>query len=50
MQSQLIEGKIDRIKWIPQKDSSVLQIWEISTDKGETWQEIFWGRYIKNEG
>lgn len=49
MQSQLIEGKIDRIKWIPEEDGSVLQIWEISTDKGETWQEIFWGRYIKNE-
>jgi len=48
MQSEVIEGKIDRIKWIPQQDGSVLQIWEISTDKGETWEEAFWGKYIKN--
>jgi len=48
MQSELINEKIDRIKWVPQEDGSVLQIWEISTDHGKTWQEAFWGKYIKN--
>ncbi len=48
MQSEPLNGKIDRISWVPQEDNSVLQIWEISTDNGKTWKEAFWGKYIKN--
>ncbi|WKK77913.2 hypothetical protein QYS49_13035 [Marivirga salinae] len=48
MQSEPLNGKIDRITWIPQEDGSVLQIWEISTDNGKTWKEAFWGRYVRN--
>lgn len=48
MQSEPLNGKIDKISWIPQEDNSVLQIWEISTDNGKTWKEAFWGRYVNN--
>lgn len=48
MQSQPLNNKIDKIKWILQEDKSVFQIWEISTDNGQTWKEAFWGRYVKN--
>lgn len=47
MQSEPLNGKIDRIIWEPQEDESVLQIWQISTDNGKTWQEVFWGKYVK---
>ncbi|WKV12478.1 hypothetical protein [Marivirga harenae] len=48
MQSEELNGKIDQIKWVPQKDGSVFQIWEISTDQGKSWSEAFWGKYVKN--
>ncbi|WP_375581052.1 hypothetical protein ABWH96_08625 [Marivirga tractuosa] len=49
MQSEPLNGKIDKISWVPQEDESVLQIWEISTDDGETWKEAFWGKYVRND-
>ncbi|WP_148230044.1 ligand-binding sensor domain-containing protein [Marivirga tractuosa] len=49
MQSEIVNGKIDRIKWIHQEDGSVHQIWEISTDDGKTWKEAFWGKYVRSE-
>lgn len=37
--------QIDRITWTPNKDGTVRQLWETSTDKGETWKTIFDGLY-----
>lgn len=48
MQSESLNGKVDRISWVPQEDNSVLQIWEISLDEGKTWKEAFWGKYVRN--
>lgn len=36
---------LDRISWTPQADGSVRQVWETSTDEGETWKTIFDGNY-----
>jgi hypothetical protein len=38
---------LNRITWTPQGDGSVRQFWEISTDKGQTWQVSFDGVYRK---
>lgn len=37
--------QIDRITWTPNEDGTVRQLWEVSTDKGKTWQVIFDGMY-----
>lgn len=37
--------QIDRITWTPNDDGTVRQLWEVSTDKGKTWQVVFDGRY-----
>lgn len=37
--------QIDRITWTPNRDGSVRQLWESSTDKGKTWTVAFDGRY-----
>lgn len=36
---------IDRIKWMPQDDGRVRQVWEVSRDSGATWQVVFDGMY-----
>lgn len=36
-----------RISWIPQDDGSVHQVWDQSTDNGNTWQTGFHGIYRK---
>lgn len=36
---------INRVTWTPQKDGSVRQHWQRSTDQGETWSDIFDGTY-----
>src|SRR5690606_19420254 len=33
--------QIDRITWAPNADGTVRQLWEVSTDKGKTWQVVF---------
>lgn len=35
----------DRITWTPHPDGSVRQHWELSSDKGETWETLFDGTY-----
>ena len=37
----------DRITWTPREDGSVRQVWEQSTDGGQTWTVAFDGRYVK---
>ena len=42
------EGEqLNRITWIPQKDGTVHQIWDISKDNGKTWKTGFYGVYKK---
>jgi hypothetical protein len=41
------EWQIDRITWTPNKDGSVRQHWEASTDDGKTWTTAFDGLYKK---
>ena len=43
----LPDGKTlrNRISWIPQDDGSVHQVWDQSTDGGETWKTGFLGIY-----
>ena len=36
---------LDRITWTPEDDGTVRQVWEVSTDAGESWSVIFDGRY-----
>ena len=38
---------INRITWTPNKDGSVRQHWETSSDKGQTWATAFDGLYKK---
>lgn len=38
---------LNRISWTPNKDGSVRQHWEISSDKGKTWSTTFDGIYTK---
>lgn len=35
----------DRIRWTPQKDGAVEQVWEISGDGGTSWSPVFAGLY-----
>lgn len=39
--------QIDRITWTPNKDGSVRQHWEVTTDDGKTWTTAFDGLYKK---
>lgn len=39
----------NRITWAEQKDGSVQQIWEQSSDNGESWNKIFDGLYKKKK-
>lgn len=36
---------LDRITWTPLPDGRVRQLWEMSSDGGETWEEAFVGLY-----
>ena len=38
---------LERITWTPQADDSVRQLWEQSTDGGQTWSVAFDGHYAK---
>ena len=40
----------DRITWTPNADGSVRQLWESSSDGGQTWSVAFDGLYVKAEG
>ncbi|HVU23985.1 MAG TPA: hypothetical protein VHE13_07655 [Opitutus sp.] len=39
----------ERITWTPNADGSVEQLWEQSTDGGQTWRVIFDGRYTRTQ-
>jgi hypothetical protein len=38
-------GALQRITWTPDKDGTVRQVWETSSDQGRTWRVAFDGRY-----
>lgn len=40
----------DRITWTPRPDGSVVQIWHITTDDGDSWTQVFEGIYRPAEG
>lgn len=44
-----VTGNINRTTWTPNDDGSVRQLWERSTDDGETWTVIFDGTYVKKQ-
>jgi hypothetical protein len=37
----------DRISWVPRPDGTVHQIWDVSRDGGESWQNLFTGQYVR---
>lgn len=37
----------DRIRWAPETDGRVRQIWDVSSDNGTTWQPAFNGVYAR---
>lgn len=41
---------LDRIRWIPRPDGSVVQHWEVSTDGGTEWNTTFQGIYRRAAG
>ncbi|MEZ5274920.1 MAG: hypothetical protein R3F07_00910 [Opitutaceae bacterium] len=41
---------VDRITWTPNDDGSVRQLWESSSNGGQTWTVAFDGLYVKAEG
>ena len=45
MRSPQGERYLNRITWTPNPDGTVRQHWEISKDKGESWQTLFDGLY-----
>ena len=47
MKSQKGEPYINRVTWTPNKDGSVRQLWEVSSDQGANWKAIFDGIYKK---
>ena len=44
-----ITGVIGKTTWTPNSDGSVRQLWESSTDGGETWTIVFDGLYRKKD-
>ena len=44
---RLVKGAaaMDRISWTDNPDGTVRQLWELSTDDGQTWQVLFDGLY-----
>ncbi len=40
----------DRLQWTPLPDGRVRQTWEISTDGGTTWKNVFVGYYERARG
>jgi tetratricopeptide (TPR) repeat protein len=50
MTSHEVTGNIGRTTWTPNADGSVRQLWEQSTDGGETWATVFDGIYTKKTG
>ncbi|MEP7042910.1 MAG: hypothetical protein ABI843_07595 [Dokdonella sp.] len=47
LQSSRPGAHIDRIRWTPNADGSVRQLWEVSEDAGKTWATSFDGRYLR---
>lgn len=40
----------NRVSWTPISADSVRQLWEVSRDGGETWQAVFDGFYLREDG
>lgn len=45
LQGRDLAGVLQRIRWTPQPDRSVLQHWECSKDGGKSWETAFKGLY-----
>jgi hypothetical protein len=45
LQGKSPDGELQRIRWTPRIDGSVLQLWETSTDSGQNWRRRFAGVY-----
>ncbi len=44
-----ISGSVSKTTWTPNEDGSVRQLWESSTDGGETWTVVFDGLYVRKK-
>ncbi len=42
-----LESAGNRIRWTPNGDGTVRQVWDVSPDGGKTWQASFDGKYVK---
>ncbi|WP_425408061.1 tetratricopeptide repeat protein [Hyphococcus sp.] len=49
MTTNEVTGNIGRTTWTPNKDGSVRQLWEQSTDGGASWNVVFDGTYTRKE-
>jgi hypothetical protein len=38
---------LERITWIPQPNGYVRQVWDRSSDNGQTWENVFAGEYVR---
>ncbi|WMS86540.1 hypothetical protein [Pleionea litopenaei] len=47
-QTQAQDGNtlLQKIKWTPKSDGSVHQHWQVSKDKGQHWEDAFYGVYL----
>jgi hypothetical protein len=45
LQGNSPDGERQRIRWTPHADGSVLQLWECSSDYGQSWKQRFAGLY-----
>lgn len=41
--------RLNRITWTPLDDGRVRQYWQVSTDDGKSWEDVFDGYYRKQE-
>jgi len=42
-----ISGTVNKVTWTPREDGSVRQLWEQSSDQGESWAVVFDGIYTR---
>lgn len=43
-----LEGSGNRIRWTPNGDGTVRQVWDVSRDGGKTWRSAFDGKYVRS--
>lgn len=45
-ESMVLANETNRVSWTPADDGSVRQVWEQTSDDGETWNVVFDGKYV----